>query len=245
MRRLALALALLAAAPASAESLAVALSTRSVSIGSDFSGASISLFGVIERDAQTVPRPGEYEVIVVVRGPEQRVLVQRRERRLGIWVNSAGQHFEAMPSYYGLFTTEDAAPLVLDQQGPARRLSLASLGVGADERETYRIALAHRRMRNGLYMERYGAVTLMTKTFFRTEVPLPPLVEDGTYTVFVLLFAAGTPLDDQRLTFVVSKSGFEEQLSRLSQQRPLVYGLGAVVLALVTGYVGGVVFRRG
>ena len=40
------------------------------------------------------------------------------------------------------------------------------------------------------------------------------------------------------------KAGFEQILFAASQERPVLYGLGAVVLALVTGWLGGVVFRR-
>jgi hypothetical protein len=45
-------------------------------------------------------------------------------------------------------------------------------------------------------------------------------------------------------SFVIAKVGFEQRLFDLSRSAPLLYGLAAVALALVTGYVGGVVFRR-
>lgn len=237
------ALVLFAATPAAAERLVVALSTDVVRIASNFAGDDISLFGVIERDAQAVSRIGPYEIVVIVKGPPQSVLVQRRVRRFGIWVNSAGETFEGIPSYYGLFTTEGGRPLVDEEEGPTEDPSMRWLG-DHEERSELRRAIADRRRALGLYVEDYGAVDRLTRTFFRTEIPLPSLVNDGIYNVNVVLYSDGVPLDVVSTQFVIAKVGFEQRLFEWSRTTPLLYGLAAVALALVTGYVGGVVFRR-
>ena len=234
----------LAASPAGAETLVVSLSTKVIEVASNFTGGSISLFGVIERDAQTVARSGKYQVIVVVRGPEQDILVQRKERHFGVWMNGKGERFRAMPSYYGLFTTEGARGLIDDEDSPLRQLSLAKVGAGDSSREELRAAIALQRSAVGLYVERLDSVTMLTDTFFRTEIPLPSVAADGVYSVYVLLYAGGAALDTDEQTFAISKVGAEQRLFELSQSRPLIYGLGVVVLAIVTGYVGGMIFRR-
>lgn len=247
MRAVALVLAALialAATPAAAERVIIALSTDIVRIGSNFAGDDISLFGVIERDGQAVSRTGPYEVVVIVKGPTQQVLVQRRERVFGIWVNSPGELFEAIPSFYGLFTTEGGRPLVEEEEGPAEDPSLRWADPGG-ERADLRRAIAERRQAIGLYVERYGGVEMLTSTFFRTEIPLPSLVSDGLYTINAILYNDGLPLDVVEKRFVVAKVGFEQRIFEWSRNSPLLYGLAAVALGLLTGYVGGVVFRRG
>ena len=67
------------AAPAAAESLTASLSTARVAITSNYTGSSIVVFGVIERDAQTVARAGAYDIIVTVRGPRQSLVVRVKE----------------------------------------------------------------------------------------------------------------------------------------------------------------------
>ncbi len=246
LRVLGLGLALcLASAAARAESLTVALTNDEIAIGSNFSGTRLSLFGVIERDENSVPRPGAYEVIVVVRGPEHQVLVQQRERKFGIWVNDAGEVFDRMPTYYGLFATPGARALIEASDGVARRLSLAMLGADDGSREAHRAAIAESSREDGLYVEELEGIEKLSKTFFRTEIPLPPLVADGEFRVFVFLYAGDTAIATKELGFMVHKTGFEQRIYEWSRQSSLLYGLGAVVLALVTGYVGGVVFRRG
>ncbi len=245
MRTLVASLVLLAtAAAARAETLIVEMSTEVVNITSNFVGTRVSLFGVIERDAMTVARRGKYQVIATVAGPAHTVLVQRRERMLGIWVNGTGERFEGLPSYYAVLANPAAVPL-LEPGGAAHPLSLAALGARPGAADEFRAAIAQQRGATGQYVEDLNGIIMMTDEFFRAEVPLPGIAEDGNYVVIVQLFADGVLLDTHEAGFVVAKVGFEQQLFDLARSAPLVYGLGTVVLALVTGYVGGVLFRRG
>lgn len=234
----------LTAGPAAAERLVVSLSTQRIEVASDFNGGDVSLYGVIEHDGQTVARSGRYEVIVAVRGPDQDILVQRKERRFGIWVNDAGERFQRMPSYYALFSTAGTAPLVTAPGGPAAELSLARVGGGDGGREELRAALARQRLATGLFVERYDAVDMLTPGFFRTVIPLPAVASDGDYRVQVFLYAGGVPLDTDVQRFTLEKVGVEQRLFEFSQNRPLAYGLVCVVFAVLTGYFGGLLFRR-
>ena len=244
IRVMAVAVSVMVAAPAEAERLVVALSTQEVRIASNFSGATVSLFGVIERDSQAVSRTGPYEVVVIAKGPPQDVLVQRRKRVFGIWMNDAGERFRSIPSYWGLFTTPGGQDLVQREEGPEVDPSLRWLGPQG-HRTALRHAIAERRRGSGLYVENFEGVDRLTDTFFTTEIPLPGIVNDGRYSIDVVLYNDGLPLDVEKTHVNIAKVGFEQRLFDLAQAAPLLYGLAAVALALVTGYVGGVVFRRG
>ncbi|MFK7792398.1 MAG: TIGR02186 family protein, partial [Devosiaceae bacterium] len=85
---------------AQAESLIVTLSDRTVDITSNFTGSSITVFGAVRRDASTVPRASDYDVVVTVVGPEADRVARLKERTLGVWVNRAARTFEDVPSAY-------------------------------------------------------------------------------------------------------------------------------------------------
>lgn len=231
------------AAPAHAERLVADLSTPLVSIESNFVGSDIALFGVIERDAQTISRPGPYQVIATVSGPVQDVLVQRKQRRLGIWVNGESHQFSEMPSFYAIYATESAREL-LDLDGAAENLSVHMLGALGERREPFRQALETTRLASGQFQETVGSVDLVTRAFFRALIHLPEIAEAGIYTVQVNLYADDVLLDTHVSSFALRRGGFGAQLWTLSRERPFLYGLATVALALLTGYVGGVVFRR-
>jgi hypothetical protein len=69
--------------------LVVDLSLARVSITSAFQGESILLFGMFDP-------PGE--IVVVVAGPAGRETVLRKQRFLGLWLNTGRQAFDDVPA---------------------------------------------------------------------------------------------------------------------------------------------------
>ena len=64
--------------PAQAEQVVMAVSSERVAINSNFSGTELTVFGSIERDSSSVSRAGDYDVVVVVKGPPADVVTRSR-----------------------------------------------------------------------------------------------------------------------------------------------------------------------
>ena len=82
-----LVLFLLLAAPVKAEEIVLGLSRDEVAITATFQGSEILIFGAIKRDAP-IRTDSDLGVIVTVAGPDLPVTVRKKDRRLGIWVNT-------------------------------------------------------------------------------------------------------------------------------------------------------------
>ncbi|MCB1502725.1 MAG: TIGR02186 family protein [Bauldia sp.] len=245
-------LLLASALPASAEQLIIALSTNNIRIDSGFTGDALTVFGVVERDAATVSRNSPYEIAVLVKGPIDTVVVRRKEPLLFFWVNRASETFTAAPSYYALNST---GPL----EEIATRPLLQRLGLGFDnvplqvsdaaEQATdsdFREAFIRLRSEAGLYSESDDGVDFIgtSDSVFRTAAWIPSNAPDGRYTIEVYLFSGEVFLARQQATLHVTKVGFEQFMFEASHNRALLYGLACVLLALFTGWLAGVVFRR-
>ena len=96
---LALAVSIALGTPVAAEKLITTLSMSRVLIASNFTGADVVLFGSVERDGQTVARRGGYDIVVTVTGPRETVVTFRKERVVGVWINSEQRTFIKAPSY--------------------------------------------------------------------------------------------------------------------------------------------------
>jgi uncharacterized protein (TIGR02186 family) len=254
MRRLFAALAALPllCAPAAAESLTIALSTGDIRIDSDFSGAAITVFGVIERDAATVSRGAPYDIAVLVRGPTESVVARRKEPLLLLWVNRSSETFTAAPSYYALSSTrpldEIATPPTLKRFGLGFDnvpLQVADTAERATDPE-FRDAFIRLRKEAGLYSEFAGGVDFIgtSNSVFRSAAWIPSNAPDGRYTVEVFLFSGEAFLSHRQATLNVTKVGFEQFMFEASHNNALLYGLACVLLALFTGWLAGVIFRR-
>ena len=232
------------------ENIQIGLSTDRVTITPDFSGADLTIFGSVENVDPLVSRQGRYDVVVVLEGPPRPVVVRRRDRILGVWINTEAATFLNVPASYSVATTR-AMQDITDPEG-YRRLSLGSDNIflqPADPNDPavaaeFGEALRQEKERLGLYTERPGDVEFLSQNLFRARLTLSPDVPVGTHKARAFLFRNGVFIRESSAQLAIRKSGFEQTLFRLSQNHGLFYGLCSVALAIATGWLGRVMFRK-
>jgi uncharacterized protein (TIGR02186 family) len=100
------------------------------------------------------------------------------------------------------------------------------------------------RSEHGLYREDTSAVTFLTPTLFRTGIPLPAEVPIGTYEVDIKLFADGALVTRTETAFEIVKVGFEQFVATSARQNGFAYGTVTAIMALLTGWMASIVFRK-
>jgi uncharacterized protein (TIGR02186 family) len=250
---LALVLTLCGAAPATAERLVVSLSNHRIAITSSFVGDDLVLFGTIEPDAgKTLPQT-HYDLVVTVTGPGQTLKTRRKERVAGIWVNVDSREFLRVPSYLAILTNRPVEAIAAPERLRRLQIGLDSYvltqRVGADFADTvpddpFRAAFVRLETQYGLYRQVGNAVTFLTPTVFRAEVPIPSNVPTGSYSVDVKLLAGGVLVTRTGTALEVIKAGFEQYVADAARDHGLLYGTITALMALFIGWFGSVVFRR-
>jgi uncharacterized protein (TIGR02186 family) len=239
--------------PAAAEKLITTLSTSRVLIASNFTGADVVLFGSVERDAQTVPRRGGYDIVVTVTGPRETVVTFRKERVVGIWINSDQRTFVKAPSYLTVLANRtineiaDVNTLRRTQTGLARVLLPQEIsGDIADSirDDPFRQAFLRLKIERGLYREQQNGVTFLTPALIRAAIPIPDNAPTGAYDVDVKLFADGVLLARTQTALEIVKVGFEQFVASAAREHGLLYGLATAMMAVLTGWFASVVFRK-
>jgi uncharacterized protein (TIGR02186 family) len=249
----ALAALVASAVPAAGERLVASLSTHRVMVTSSFTGDELVLFGGIEQDAASRPRRGGYDIIVTATGPRQAMVTFRKARVLGIWVNVDSRVFENAPAYLAVLANRPIDAITNAET--LRRLQLgleffplpqrASVSIADSARDDpFRVAFMKLKADNGLYREVSNGVTFLTPALFRASIPLPAEVPVGTYEVDVRLFADGALLARTPAPFEVYKSGFEQIVTSAARDHGFLYGIATTFMALFTGWLASVVFRR-
>ncbi|MEM7464205.1 MAG: TIGR02186 family protein, partial [Pseudomonadota bacterium] len=100
------------------------------------------------------------------------------------------------------------------------------------------------RENDGLYSENPEGVDFLGSNLFRATLELPSSVPIGKHTVTAYLFRDGELLSSRQDSFQVRKVGFEDALYNLAHQHGFWYGVIAVIIALITGWLASVVFGR-
>ena len=204
------------------------------------------------RNAATVSRSQGYDVAVLATGPLESVVARRKDRSLGIWANRAAETIVSVPSFYSLNTSRDidalAPPSLLAHLGIGfRNIGFTYAGRGAvndPAADEFRDAYVRLKSQSGLYDERQRGVSFIGDAIFRSSLRIPANVPVGSYTVAVYLFSGDAFLAKGSAVFEVTKTGFESYMFSIARSQSLLYGLGCVALALITGWLAGVIFRR-
>jgi uncharacterized protein (TIGR02186 family) len=245
--------ALLAAPLARAERLIVSVSNHRVTVTPNYSGEELVLFGSVEKDASTPPTRNAYDLVVTVSGPRADMVTRRKERKFGIWINTDYRQFLQVPTYLALFANRPFDAIASHDVERRQQLGLNNVlltqRVGPDyadvvPNDAFRRAFVRLRSEHGLYREDTSAVTFLTPTLFRTGIPLPAEVPIGSYGVEIKLFSDGALVTKTDTAFEIVKVGFEQFVATSARQDGLVYGLVTAIMALMTGWIASIVFRK-
>ena len=247
MRRALLFVFLLAASPAAAEQLVSGVSQDLIQITSTYKGSDIVVFGAIEGQPAGEPRTPR-DIVVVVRGPESDITVRRRDRVAGVWINHDAAKLSGMPSYYFL-----ASSRPLKDIAPQNTLTHYSIGLqnlqpdavhSHHDYEPFRQAALRHLTKDRLYTEAAGGVEFLSETLFRAHVPVPAGVARGQYKVEVYLFRDGEVQSAQSTPLFIDQTGLERRLYNFAHNQPFGYGLAAVAMAVIMGWISSLLFRR-
>lgn len=238
---------------ARAERLIVSVSNHRVTVTPNYSGEELVLFGSVEKDSSTPADRTAYDLVVTVIGPRADMVTRRKERTFGIWINTDYRQFLQVPTYLALFANrpfeEITSPEIARRQQVGLNNVLLTQRVSGDyadvvPNDAFRSAFIRLRTQHGLYREDGAAVTFLTPTLFRTGIPLPAEVPIGTYQVEIKLFSNGVFVTKTETAFEIVKVGFEQFVATSARQNGFVYGLVTAAMALMTGWMASIVFRK-
>jgi uncharacterized protein (TIGR02186 family) len=248
-----LAALLLAAAPlligAEKPVLVPDISARQVQIRYSFTGAQLLLFGAIVYPGGRAPsRPAD--IVVVLRGPVEPILVREKQKIAGIWMNADSNRFRSAPSFYAVASSRPISALVDERTAAIYELGLDSLqlspGGGAlpEKERRFEAGLLDLRKREGLYSQNSRGVEISNRVLYRATITIPSQVPVGTYTAETFLIDRGKVLAAATRDIQIDKSGFERFVALAARRHEFLYGLTAVLLSLALGWAAAAVFRR-
>ncbi|MBC6718861.1 TIGR02186 family protein [Aurantimonas sp. DM33-3] len=126
------AFALVAATPApvsgqvALETFEIGVSTSRIGITSDFSGTRLVVFGALDNADARIRRQQRYDIVVSLVGPRRPVVVRKKERTLGLWINRDSEAFDIAPASYALASTRPLSDIT-------RESFRVSLSMGIDD----------------------------------------------------------------------------------------------------------------
>lgn len=237
--------------PVAAERLVSSVSTETVQITSSFDGERLTFFGSIAPDAGAEQKyvEGPFHVVVVILGPTQDRIARKKTNNFGIWLNTEQVEFKGFPSYFHVLASArlrditDVNTLTTNYIIPEAH-AISPNPAGWWQTLNFGQELIRLMSEQGLFGVQEGGVRFLSETFYQAQLTLPSNAPPGPYIAQTYVFKDGEIISRKSDGFAVRKIGFERFLAISATQQPFLYGLACVALALFTGWLGGVLFRR-
>jgi uncharacterized protein (TIGR02186 family) len=236
-----MAFSMFAVTDARADALVADLTSHLIGITTGFTGASVVLFGATDA-------PGD--VVVIVRGPDREMTVRQKQKFVGIWANADEVTFVAVPSFYWVAASRTLDDIVSPASGALYSIGLANLKfdpkppASPDAAAAFAQALVRTQQRQLLFPTTVGKVNFLGDRLFRTTIAFPSNVPTGTYSVQVYLIRDKDVVSGQTTPLIVSKLGVDAAVYDYARRNAALYGIFAVLTAVMAGWLASVPFRR-
>lgn len=241
--------AVLAGPAAAQESVVTGLSADEIALTARFDGSQLFLFGAVRRDGPIPDESGPLDVIVTLKGPARNVMVREKARRFGLWINSGAVEVRQAPSFYAVATTRPLDDILSQtaqlRYGIGMDQAVRRVGGALTDTAPYAEALVRLKEANGSYVQADGQVKVAEETLFQTRIEMPANLVEGDYAAEFFLVRDFSVVNHGEALIRVEKTGIERWIYNLSVEQPLLYGIGAVALALFAGWLANAVFRFG
>jgi len=233
------------------ETIQIGLSTDTIRITADFSGADLTIFGSIENLDPQLARQNRYDVIVVLEGPSVPTVVRKKNRVAGMWINTQSVAFENVAETYSISSTRALQDITDPQNYRRLTLGINNLYFEPENKhgnpltlDEFTDELRALKLKNGSYVERVGGVQFLSQGLFRASLALPPNVPIGAHKARAFLFRSGVFVKETSAPLQIEKAGLEQFIYRFAHDFGLIYGIIAVTIAVATGWIGRLLFSR-
>jgi len=241
-------------APARAETLVTDLSQHVIEITSQFAGSELLLFGALERHATESIQSDDiavqgldYDIIVVVQSDPTDLVIRKKQRVAGIWINNENQTISGVPGYYVIGSTRPLNEFLSKDDQLELGLGLENLRIINEKGEEvgeYKEALIRNMKNKGLYQESSGNVTVKDEILFRANLAFPSNMPVGDYTADVYLVRDGNIIINHSTDLLVDKRGIERVIYNFAHEYPPFYGIMAIFVAISVGLFSGFVAKK-
>ena len=216
---------------------------KTIRIGSFFSGEKVTVRAVVPFGAKVALR---------IIGPREDLVLMKKGRVGGLWMNVQQVHFQNLPKVYLLWTSDKLAALETGDPVKAMKLDYLSFLSGTlknnlGEGPLLLNELIKLKEADNLYQLFEGTVRIKPLEKGRWDqadavLTLPSKIYPGTYALELIAFQEGKGSLLHSSTIEVKLAGFPALVSKVAHQKGLLYGILAVIIATFSGLLIGIVF---
>ena len=215
------------------------LAQHIVRIETDFLGEELVVFGGTDE-------PGD--IILVVRGPEESLIIRKKDKVNGLWLNHDALLIHEVPRFYAIACTNPIKDILSVEELKRHQIGLHEIHLSWPQEKgditPFKEALVAQKIKQGHFLEKCQKVDFISNDFFRVTFNLPATIPTGAYTVQVFFINDHIIKEGRTIPFIVTKSGSSAEFSEYAFNNAFLYGLFSSLTALILGFIISLFFRN-
>lgn len=232
---------------AKANALSCQVAPDNISINLMYNGAELAITGVSD--------PAD-DLLVKISSATGDVHLKYKGKASGlVWMKMGGMEFKNVPNVYMLFTTGQVNNLLDENSRAANVIGYDAIQAGSSMERSDGVEVEEKWFDEFLKFKKAEKLyNVQEETIVRKEggagefslaVDWPFQAPPATYTVEVFAVRDGQIVDRASAPITVAQTGIVKQLSGLAFNNAAVYGVLAVIIAMVAGFAVGAIFKGG
>ncbi|WP_144753623.1 MULTISPECIES: TIGR02186 family protein [Bartonella] len=231
------------------ESIQIIVTTNTITVDTNFAGRDLYIAGVLENIDPLYSQQNRYDVIVSLEGQNRPMVMREKKRNAGVWVNADSLIFKNVPLFYSMVTTREIDDITSIEDYKRLGLGVSYLPLQTDEQDQkkvqiFRDELTKLQKAKSLYYEEVGGVRFGSDKLFTAHFRLPANIPVGHYKARAYLFRDGQFIDSATTTLEIVKAHIAYTIFYAAHKYRFLYGVLAVIIAVSTGFLCRLIFRK-
>ena len=215
-----------------------------IDVGPFFNGTKITVNAII---------PECTGVIVKLLGKDEEMVLNKKGKKAFIWLNVSQVTVKNAPSIYILNTTGNLDDLCSDEIQEKELLGYNSLegkisfestlplsGIEFDEFLKLKESKGNYSINNNAVISSDSA----GKKILAATLEIPSFISADTYDVVIYCFDEGKLIAKSDIKLLIEKVGLPLLITNLAHNSPAIYGILAIIVAMIAGSTIGLVFTK-
>lgn len=221
------------------------IENKVVDITSNFNGSELFIFGA-SREVETSEIENTHGIIIEVIGTTKTRTIRKKEKKLGIWVNSFEEEIVGVPDFYHITSSKNINLLLTEARQKENQVGIKNIIRKQNNDIETELVEALIRIKSGknLYQFKEAQLAFKDNTLFSTKVILPNNIAEGFYVIKTYLTNHSKITDIDKQLLVVKKVGLGAFLFDMAHNAPFTYGIFSIIVALFSGWIASEVFKR-
>ncbi len=181
-------------------------------------------------------------LVIKIKGPEQKVILQKKNKVLGMWSWSKTGEF-IYPGLFHYYTNQNAKEIDFE----IKKDLFDNIKLVGRDNDNLKRDLIEKKMSINLFSIKNDAFKVINKklpNFFKIPIILPKNSPSGQYSISLSIMDSMNNFESPEKYLTVEKLGLSSFVYKMAHKYSFIYGIFSAIIAIGLGFFAGIIFRK-